>query len=485
MRFERVLLVSPPSSSYLGAARPPQNLGYLAQALDDRGVSTDSLDMRLGYKFRRLERTIREFEPDLIGISLVSHEYQRAYDLIRDVKRGFETIPIIAGGPHVTVLKERVLRECPEIDYGAVNEGEDLLADLCVSGKAPESIPGLIRREGTRILYGGPRDPDSDLDRIAFPRYLNFDLKRYIREIPINSSRGCPYQCVFCPNKIISKRYRARSAGHVADEIEYWYGQGYRVFNFDDDNFTLEQGRVYALCDEIERRSIRNAEFRCSNGIRADRIDRPLLARMKQVGFHYIAFGIDGGNDRVLRINKKGETIGQIDDAVRNACELGYDVKIFCITGMPGETLQDVEDSYRFVQKYPVQRVILNNPIPYPGTELFNTIQDNRLFLLPPHEYLNNVTENKNVPVFETPELDRDTRILLLKRNRQIEKRVTLNAVHRMYARNPVLRTAAVMLFASGIGERLFFGSNRFRQWVENIRFKRMLRTRNATGGGA
>ena len=483
MKFERVLLVSPPSSSYLGAARPPQNLGYLAQALEGRGIATDSLDMRLGHSFRRLERTIGRFKPDLIGISLVSHEYQRAYDLIRDIKRRFDAIPIIAGGPHVTVLRERVLRECPEIDYGAVNEGEDLLADLCDSGRKTESIPGLIRREGSRILYGGPREPDPDLDRIAFPRYQSFDLRRYIREIPINSSRGCPYQCVFCPNKIISKRFRARSAGHVADEIEYWYGRGYRVFNFDDDNFTLDQGRVYDLCNEIEKRSIQNAEFRCSNGIRADRTDRALLARMKQVGFHYIAFGIDGGNDRMLRVNKKGETMEQIDEAVRTACDLGYDVKIFCITGMPHETLQDVEDSLRFVQKYPVQRVILNNPIPYPGTELFDYVQNNRLFLLPPHEYLNEVTENKNVPVFETPELDRNARIQILRRNRQIEKLVTLNAVRRMTAHKPILRMAALMLFSSGLGEKLFFGSNRFRQWAEKIRFKRMLRTRGATGG--
>ena len=482
MRFNRILLISPPSSSYLGAARPPQNLGYLAQALDDHGITQASLDMRLSHPFRHLERTIREFLPDLIGISLVSHEYQRAYDLIQNIKRRFEKIPIITGGPHVTVLKERVLQECPEIDYGAVNEGEELLVDLCDSGKAPETIPGLISRAGSRIHYAGPREPDSDLDRIAFPRYGGFDMKRYIREIPMNSSRGCPYQCVFCPNKIISKRYRYRSAAHVAEEIEYWYGLGYRVFNFDDDNFTLKQERVYELCDEIERRSIRNTEFRCSNGLRADRIDRDLLVRMKQVGFHYIAFGIDGGNDRMLRLNKKGETMEQIDSAVKNACELGYDVKIFCIIGMPHETLQDVEDSYRFVQKYPVQRVILNNPIPYPGTELFDYIRDNRLFLLPPEVYLNQVTENKNVPVFETTELPREARIRLLRRNRKIEKQVTLRAVRRMYARNPLLRWAAVLMFASGMGERLFFGSNRFRQVIENIRFKRMLRTRNAFG---
>ncbi|MCD6117677.1 radical SAM protein [bacterium] len=475
MVYNRVLLVSPPSSSYLGAARPPQNLGFLARALMDNGICYDVLDMRLGYSFRHLKKKIDKFKPDLIGVTLVSLEYIKSYDLISRIKEYVPDVPIVAGGPHVTVVKNKVLEECREIDYGAVNEGEDILVELCKGVVGVQNIAGLLHRVEDEVVYNGPRHYTDDLDVISWPTYEKFELKKYIKEVPINSSRGCPYQCVFCPNKIISKRFRKRSALNVVDEVEYWYNKGYRVFNFDDDNFTLDNQRVFDICDEIEKRNIVNAEFRCSNGIRADRITRELLERMKEVGFNYIAFGVDGGNNKMLRINKKGETIEQIEEAIKNACELDYDVKIFVITGMPQETIEDVEDSFRIVQKYPIKRVILNNPIPYPGTELYETVKANNWFIKQPEEYLNYVTENEDIPVFETPEMSREARQKLLKRCRRIEKQVTQRAVERMYAQYGILAKLGGYIFASRFMERMFFQNIAFRRIIEHIRYRRLL----------
>jgi len=476
MRFERVLLVSPPSSSYLGAARPPQNLGYLARALLDNDISYDVLDMRLGYKFKHLKKKIENFKPDIVGISLVSLEYKNSYDLISMIKQTFPSIKIVVGGPHVTVLKEEVLEECTDIDYGVVHEGEGTLVDLCQDRVAENEIKGLIIRDGEKVVFNAGRRYPKNLDKISWPTYEKFEMHRYIQEMPFNSSRGCPYQCVFCPNKLINRKYRMRSAENVVDEIEYWYRKGYRIFNYDDDNFTLINERVYRICDEIEKRGIKDIELRCSNGIRADRVNRRLLKRMREVGFNYIAFGVDGGNNRMLEINKKGETIEQIEQAIKDACDLGFDVKIFVIVGMPYERLEDVEDSLRIVQKYPIKRVILNNPIPYPGTELFETVKKNNWFIKQPEEYLNYVTENENIPVFETPEISREERIELLKRCRKIEKMVTRDAVKRMYKKYSFLASIAGYLFASDIIENMFFKNVIFRRFIEHIRYRRTLR---------
>jgi len=475
MGFKRVLLVSPPSSSYLGAARPPQNLGYLARALLDKGIEYDVMDMRLGYRFKDLRERIESFRPDLIGVTLVSLEYKRSYELISGIKTFFPSIPVIVGGPHVTVLKEQVLEECPDIDYGVVYEGEGAIVDFCYNGTSPEKIKGLIHRKDGSIVFNGPRVYPKDLDSIAFPTYEHFELDKYINEMPFNSSRGCPLSCIFCPNKMINMKFRWRSAGHVVDEIEYWYNRGYRVFNYDDDNFTLLSDRVYEICDEIEERGIRDAELRCSNGLRADRVNRPLLKRMKEVGFNYIAFGVDGGNNKMLKLNKKGETIEQIEKAIKDACELGFDVKIFCITGMPYETMEDIEDSIRLIKKYPIKRAVLNNPIPYPGTELFEIVKSNNWFVKQPEEYLNFITENENVPIFETPELSIEDRISILKKIRKVEKWVTRQAVKRMYKRYLFLATLAGHLFASDIVQKMFFQNMRFRRIVERIRYRRML----------
>jgi radical SAM superfamily enzyme YgiQ (UPF0313 family) len=460
----------------LGAARPPQNLGYLAQAMDDHNIEYNILDMRLGYKEKHLINQIQDFKPDLLGVTVVSLEYKKTFQLISNVKKVFPELKTVAGGPHVTVLQSNILEENAEIDFGVVNEGEETLVDLCKEKVSIEKIKGLIYRSSQKVHFNGPREFPKNLDTISFPKYKNFELSKYIKEMPFNSSRGCPYKCVFCPNKIISKRFRFRSARHVVDEIEYFYHHGYRVFNYDDDNFTLMNDRVYEICDEIEKRKLVNAEFRCSNGIRADRVNRDLLKRMRDVGFNYIAFGVDGGNNRMLKINKKGETIEQIRKGIQYACDLGYDVKIFCILGMPYEQHEDVEDSLRLVQEYPIKRVILNNPIPYPGTELFEIVKREGWFLKEPEIYLNEVTENENDPVYETPELSRQDRIKILKQARKIEQKVTKKAVKRMYQRYPLFSDMAACIFATRFIEKMFFKNKYFRQWMERIRYKRMLK---------
>jgi len=274
---------------------------------------------------------------------------------------------------------------------------------------------------------------------------------------------------------MITKKFRWRTPGSVVDEIEFWYLKGYRVFNYDDDNFGFFQDRVYEICDEIEKRNIDNVELRCSNGLRADKVDRPLLTRMREVGFNYIAFGVDGGNNKMLKLNKKGETIEQIESAIKHATDLGFDVKIFVITGMPGETMEDIEDSLRIVQKYPIKRVLLNNPIPYPGTELFDTVKANKWFLKQPEEYLNFVTENEDEPVFETPELSYKDRLVILKRCRKIEKIVTQKAVQRMYKKYIFIAPLLGYLFASDFMQKMFFKNMLFRRIIEHIRYRRML----------
>jgi radical SAM superfamily enzyme YgiQ (UPF0313 family) len=475
MRFQRVLLVSPPSSSYLGAARPPQNLGYLAQALLESDIEYDVLDMRLGYNWKHLAKKIDTFKPDLVGVTVVSLEYKRTYDLISQIKTAYPEIKTIVGGAHITVLQEDVLKECTSIDYGVVYEGETTLVELCQNSIPVEEIKGLLQRQNGTIIYNGHRAFPKNLDEIPFPRFINFELHKYIREISLNSSRGCPLRCIFCPNKMITKKFRWRSAMNVVDEIEYWYKKGYRIFSYDDDNFAFFNDRVYEICNEIEKRGIVDVELRCSNGIRADRVNRELLKRMREVGFNYLGFGVDGGNNRMLKYNKKGETIEQIEQAIKDACELGFDVKIFVITGMPHETMEDIEDSIRVVQKYPIKRVIMNNPIPYPGTELFDIINKNEWFIKQPEEYLNAVTENEDEPVFVTPELSYEERLKVLKRCRKVQKSVTRNAVKRMYKKYFFFGTLAGLVFSTNFIQRMFFENKAFRKFVENIRYKRSL----------
>jgi radical SAM superfamily enzyme YgiQ (UPF0313 family) len=301
-------------------------------------------------------------------------------------------------------------------------------------------------------------------------------MKDYSKQIPISSSRGCVGQCTFCPNKVIGRKYREKSVNYFVTEIEYWYKKGYYQFAIDDDNFTLNKKRMYRICDEIEKRGLQNLFIRCSNGIRADRVDKQLLARMKEIGIREVAFGVDGGNNKVLTQLKKGETIEQIEQAIMDACDLGMDVKAFIIIGTPHETKSDIEDSFKLAQKYPIAKLNLNNAIPYPGTEMFDYIKENDLFLIQPEEYLNFVAEDIAIPVFETPELPKEERVKILKRAHKIENKVMKDAAYRMYKHYPVFGILVKYFFNETLFEKLFFNNLLFRNLFEWIRYKRMIK---------
>ena len=476
MRFERVLLVNPRFHAEWRGLTPHIGQAYLAQTLLENGIEYDVLDMNLGYKLKHLQQKIKDFRPDLIGMSLISLEYKRFYNLLSAIKSLAPTARIVVGGPHVTITREHVLGECAAIDYGVVFEGEGTLAELC-RGELPErEIKGLMFRDGDDIVYTGDKEFVMDLDRIPWPRYEKFQLNKYIRERTIYSSRGCPYKCIFCPNRILSPQFRPRSPKNVVDEMEYWYSKGCRQFNFDDDNFNQIRERVFEICDEIERRGLRNLFLRCSNGIRADRVDREMLARMKEVGFSYIAFGADGGNNRILEIVKKGETIEAIEQAIKYSFELGYGVKLLFVVGTPYETREDVEDKVRIAKRYPFQEVHFYNTIPYPGTELYDWVKENNYFLKEPEDYLNDVSCLDNVPVFETPELPLRERTELLKYLGKVRQQVHKDAIARSFRRNRLIGVLMTYVLGNRLVERLFYQSIFVRRTIEGFRYKLALR---------
>jgi radical SAM superfamily enzyme YgiQ (UPF0313 family) len=433
MRYTKVLLINPSiAGSYLGPIRPPAGLGYLAQFLEENSIELEVIDMALGYKLKHLLDKINRFSPELIGVTAWTYRYKDTYALIDAIKNKYPYIKIAAGGPHISTLRADTLGNCNAIDFGVVLEGENTLLELC-QGKDFKEIKGLIYRQGQEIIYNGDREFVSQLDSVPFPKYSKFELSKYfLREIMIISSRGCPHSCIYCPVKLaIGRNLRIRSAKNVVDEMQYWYDNNYRRFNFADDNFTFFKERTYEICDEIQKRAFSNLDLRCGNGIRADKVDRPLLKRMREVGFNYIGIGVEAGNNRILENLKKGESIESIDEAIKNACDLGYDVTLFFLAGAPGEALADVEDSVRLAEKYPVFEARFYNIIPYPGTELFAWIKENGLFLDDPLNYLNNASAFSDKPLFETKELSARERIKMFRRLRMVENRILKKTIKR------------------------------------------------------
>jgi radical SAM superfamily enzyme YgiQ (UPF0313 family) len=402
----RILLVNAdyPGSHY-DWLNVPVGLGYISETLSKNRIEHEVFDLGLGGGYKKLKRLISSYRPGLIGYSFMSFRYRHNYSILEALKRDFSKVKIIAGGPHISSFKEKALLDCQAIDIGVAMEGEDTLFEICTK-KPLDEIAGIFYRRDRDIVQTRPRDLVDGLDRIPFPRYEKFNINNYPKIIPIVTSRGCPYQCIFCPvGSVMGKRFRSRSAGSIADEIEFWYKRGFRDFSIADDVFNLIEKRVYDMCDEIEKRRLSGLRIRCSNGIRADRTDSRLLTRMKEVGFYHLAFGVESASNRVLETIKKGEKIEEIGEAISEACRLGFCVELFFLVGSPSETWADVQESIRFALRYPICGARFYNLIPFPYTELYKWIEERDYFLFPQPEYLNDIMHHVNMPLFTTPEL--------------------------------------------------------------------------------
>jgi len=455
MNFRRVFLVSSlrPEPKYL--LYPNTGLGYVAQPLSEAGIPYETLDMRLGYSFRYLVKKMREFKPDIIGISMRTPEYRKQCEMIARLKQIFPHSVLILGGDHVNLMREEILRQCPDVDYAVVFEGERTFLELLKGKEEPAGIKGLIFRDDGNLKYTGDAEFERDLDKLSFPRYANFELDRYPnKEIGIVSSRGCPYRCIFCveSSKNTRRLYRARSPGNVVDEIEYWYSRGYRKFDFSEPMFNLRKERVAGICDEVEKRGLEGLQLAVRSGLRADATDREVLQKMKRVGFSAISFGVEGGNDRMLEIIKKNEKMEDIERAIRDACEIGFDVMLTFLIGLPFERESDIRDAIKLSYKYPINAVFFNNVVPIPGSELYEWVKENDYFLESPADYLNAVWRKKqNTPLFETPELDAENRKRLLLETKAVKRDIARRRIKQkfdMMLGRP-LGTLASVLFAN------------------------------------
>ena len=450
MRYEKVFLISPKFDKGRNrlSLRPLAGLGYIAEALKQSKVSVHVFDINLGYTFNDLKREVDTFNPGLIGFTIMTFGHRDSYDLIGKIKALFPKIKIVVGGPHISALREKVLEDCPGIDYGIILEGDISIAQLCF-GEELKKIQGIMYRNKNAVVTNKFAQFIENLDDLPFPRYESFELDKYpTKQLGIATSRGCPYDCIYCSViASIGKRFRARSAQNIVDEIEYWYNGGYRELYLLDDNFTLLRQRVEEICALLAKKSFKGLHLKCPNGIRADKVDRQLLKTMKDVGFDMVAFGVEAGNDKVLKNIKKGENIAVIEKSIKEACELGFDVDLFFLVGSPGETIEDVKMSFALAQRYPVRRAIFYNLIPMPATELLDWLNDKGYLIYPPEVVMNNASYYANRPCFFTPEMPLEDRKKALKIGQRISLRIRRKFIERKINAPVIFKKAFSFLY--------------------------------------
>ncbi len=441
----------PDVSPFLKGTQPPSGLGYLSESLNENNIDHNVIDLRVENE-KLLQQLFRENHYRYIGLTLLSYGKKASYLLIKNIKKKSPASKIIVGGPHACVMGKNIFKECPEVDFYFQGEAEKAIVKLCTSFQ-PKKIPGLSSKHNIK------KSPAlcQNLDELPFPKYEKFDLKKYSKEKNILSSRGCPFHCTFCSVALINgRRYRQRSVKHILSEIDFWVQQGIKQFNIQDDNFCANRQRAKAICQALYDQYADSLDLVCSQGIRADCIDREVLFLMKKCGLDIVSMGVDGSNDKTLKIINKGETLKQIEKAIKMICQLKIKLRLLFLIGFPQQTEADVEDAFKLALKYPITSVEFYNVIPIPGTKLFEEVKKYGTFLMQPSEYLSDVNKRQHTIIFTTPELNKEQRERLLKRAEKIKRKVKKKFLDREYP-HVLFRYGFNYLLATKFVEKLFF----------------------------
>jgi len=385
-----ILLINPPAENELVGNNPPlideergynPPLGllyiaaYLGKHSDHKVEVLDTQVEKMGYD--ELEAAVAEKKPDVVGITTMTFTLIDAIKTVQIVKRVDKGIRVVLGGPHVHLYPNETI-DLPGVDYLVLGEGEVAFAQLIESlddTERLEKMIGLIFKVNGSVVNTGIRDMIDNLDELPFParhltpywRYSSLLAKR----MPITTmftSRGCPYRCAFCDRPHLGKKFRARSAGNVVDEMEECVNIGIHEFLIYDDTFTIDRQRVFDICDEIIRRKL---DIGWDIRARVDTGTKDMLKRLREANCERIHYGVEAGTDRILKVLRKGITLEQARNALKMTKEVGISTLAYFMIGSPTETREEILQTIEFAQELDPDFVHITILTPFPATPIY------------------------------------------------------------------------------------------------------------------
>ena len=373
----RVLLINP-SFPLEECPRLLVTFPYLAAALRAEGHEVEILDLLLARTTPdKIEQRMERLRPELVGITSVTLNHHLAEAIARVVRKCDERVPIVMGGPHVSFELEGSFRSLPPLDYVVIGEGERTVAELvrALEGRMDlRDVRGLALRDGERIVRNEPRLPDEDLDELPTPERGLLPLFRYRAFDSVASvvtSRGCPYECIFCSSPAwTGRRVGYRTPSLCVDEIEELAGLGFREIAVEDELFTLHRTHLKAICSDLVRR---NLGVRWNAFSRVDTITPETASMMAEAGCQVICFGVESGNQEMLDRIKKKSNLEKVREAMRITQEAGIAALASFIIGLPGETEETLRDTAELGKQLHEEFGSLYGfhiLSPFPGTEL-------------------------------------------------------------------------------------------------------------------
>lgn len=359
---------------------PPLNLAYLAAIAQKNGHTVRIID---GEAERvsppKMISQTSHFKPDIIGITATTPFYHIAVELARGLKQDNNATPIIIGGPHITILKEKAFSNY--FDYAFIGESDrswEIFLKHYEEGKDISNIKGLFYRKSGGFVFTGMPDVIDDIDSIPFPARHLLKIERYKQGTlhgrknftSIMTSRGCPFKCIFCSTEVFGYRLRRRSLQSVIDEIKSVISSfSIRHFYIADDTLTLDRNYMLEFCARLEKENI---SITFEGGTRANCVDEELMSAMAKNGLIRLAFGLESVDAHIRKIIKKEIPLESYAKANKLANKYGVETVNSTILGLPGETRLTAERTLTYLRNArEIKQAHFSIATPYPGTELY------------------------------------------------------------------------------------------------------------------
>lgn len=365
---------------------PSLGLAYLAAAAEKNGHEVKIFDFTLGEGYKELVNITRAFNPKVVGITAATPTFKNAARTANLLREIIPDAVFVCGGAHPTAMPMDAMNS-EAFDFIVLGEGEKTFLELIFyldnqSDNKLEDIRGIAFKKENKVIITPRRELIDDLDSLPFPaRHLLRPLKVYqptpasyikLPVIVVMSSRGCPSRCTFCDRAVFGERFRKRSADNLMAEIEEGISRyGAKEVRFFDDTFTFDHTHVQDVCNAMKKlRPL--VPWTCLTRVTA--VNPDMLRLMREAGCWQVLFGLESGDDDILKYLGKGNTVFQNRQAVSWAREAGLSVRADFLIGSPWETKQSFEKTIEFAKSLPLDFAHFNKFVPYPGTVIYKEL---------------------------------------------------------------------------------------------------------------
>ena len=380
----KIALVKPPATYANWYRQPALGIAYICACHRAEGHNCEIFD---GYFHSlspdELVEHVTKYNPDIIGITAMTHEIQQAAAIASQLKERI-AVPLVIGGCHVTALLERTLSEFPVFDYGIYGEGEETFIELVkhiegATSPGIRNIPGLVFRENSDVVVNEARPfcTEEKLNSLPYPAIDHYyaDNKEALAHpnsyYVMFTSRGCPYKCAFCM-QVLGRKVRRRSTENIIGEMKYAIDRyGAHIFNFADEIFLFDNLHTRKLLELFVENDFPR-RIKWSALTRANFVTPELIALAKKAGCVRLEMGVESGDDQILRGIDKAITVEQVKKAVKIIKDAGISLGTYYILGHPDENRTTLRKTVDLAVKLNTDSIAVGLMVPYPGTRIFD-----------------------------------------------------------------------------------------------------------------